>query len=153
MSNDNNKIINLAGAKVINQPEPAKQFQDLPATPKSASDALNLLAEYQRLQTDAPKLATPGNPNPEKNADQLGGVLATFLFNNARPLLESFLICQTEYFPLVHGVGSALARGPLGPRIAQAVVAGFIEVDNAKREAVNEQQQKQTDAANEPAKE
>jgi hypothetical protein len=148
MSNDDKNIINLSNAKVLNQPEQPKSFQDQTATPKTASEALALLAEFNRLQTDAPKLATPGNPNPERAADELGGVLASFLFNNARALLEAFLICQTEYYPLVHGVGAALARGPLGPRIAQAVVAGFIEVDNAKREAV----EKQTETANEQPK-
>lgn len=132
------------------QPEKPVNFQDVPVTPQSAQQCLALLDQYERLQTEGPKLATPGNPNPEQTINELGGVIAGFLFNNARALLQNHQIAQMEYVPLLRGLHAALARGPFAHQIASAVVAGFAQMsaDNAKAakapEADGAQQEKKS---------
>ena len=101
-------------------------FQNVPATPQTVQQALAMLDRYEQLlNDDAAKLATPGNPNPEKAINDLGGVIAGFLFTNARTLLVNHQIAQTEYVPLLRGLHAALARGPFAHQIASAVVNGF----------------------------
>lgn len=114
-------------SNIITPNEPTQTtFQDTPATPQTVQQALAMLDRYEQLlNDDAAKLATPGNPNPEKAVNDLGGVIAGFLFNNARTLLQNHQICQMEYVPLVRGLHAALARGPFAHQIAQAVVGGF----------------------------
>ena len=112
---------------------PAQRFQDLPATPRSAQEALALLAQIEHISKNGPQLATPGNPNPEKQAEEIGGIVATFLYNNARTLLESYMVLQTEYFPAVQGLSGMLRRGGFAQHIASAVVQGFSAVANENK--------------------
>ena len=117
----NNKVVPLTGE----QKQKLPPFQNLPATPQSVQQALALLAQFEHESKNQNKLATPGNPNPEAAVEELGGVVASFLFRNARTLLESYMVLNTEYYPLIHGVHALLSRGPFSQRIASAVVAGF----------------------------
>lgn len=122
-------------SNIINPNEPkVPPFQDVAVTPQSAQQCLAMLDQYERLQSEGPGLATPGNPNPEQAVNELGGVIAGFLFNNARALLQNHQICQMEYVPLLRGLHAALARGPFAHQIASAVVSGFAQVsaENAK---------------------
>lgn len=117
-----------------NQSEQPKTFQDTPVTLQSAAQALAMLQRYEQLQAEGPGLATPGNPNPEQAVNELGGIIAGFLFNNARTLLETHQICQTEYIPLVRGLHGALLRGPFANVVGRSVVDAFARV-SAENEA------------------
>lgn len=122
-----------------NEPKTDKpNFQDQPVTPQTAQQALALLDQYEQLQADPPKIATPGNPNPEQAINELGGVIAGFLFNNARALLTNHQIAQMEYVPLLRGLHAALARGPFAHQIASAVVSGFAQMSAENAKAASE---------------
>lgn len=127
------------------QAEQPKTFQETAATPQTVQQALAMLARYEQLLADGPGLATPGNPNPEQAVNELGGVIASFLFNNARALLTNFQIVQTEYVPLLKGLHGALLRGPFAEVIARSVVGGFAQLsaeNKAKEQSQNEQEKK-----------
>lgn len=128
-------------SNIIETPKQAEKpasFQETAVTPQSAAQALAMLTRYEQLQTEGPGLATPGNPNPEQAVNELGGVIAGFLFNNARALLTNFQIVQTEYVPLLKGLHGALLRGPFAEVIARSVVGGFAQLSAENK--VNEQQ-------------